>query len=104
MLNKLTDRDGNAVVFSYNTVTGYAVPSSISWTRTSAGASTYVYTATFAYSTKSAVDTIKTQVAGQSVQNAQRLSSVTITSAASGSPRTVRKYVLAYETSATRPN
>lgn len=101
MLNKITDRDGNAIVFTYNTATGYAVPATISWARTSAGATTYIYSVAFAYSTKSASDTVKGMVAGQSIQNAQRLDSIAIASSASVPNKTVRKYVLAYETSAT---
>jgi RHS repeat-associated protein len=100
MLNKIVDRDGNAIVLTYNTATGYAVPATISWARTSAGASTYIYSAAFAYSTKTAADTIKNVVAGQSIQNAQRLDSVTVSSVASGTSKVVRKYVLTYETGA----
>jgi hypothetical protein len=73
MLSRVSDRDGNSYAITWNTATGYSDPASISWTPVSDGSTTYTYSATFTYSTKSSVDTVAESIAGQSISNAKRL-------------------------------
>ena len=51
MLNKVSDRNGNNYVITYNNATGFAVPSSISWAPLSAGSTVYEYVVNFSYTT-----------------------------------------------------
>jgi Salmonella virulence plasmid 65kDa B protein len=53
MLNQIADRSGNKIVITYATpdagLTGTTVPTQIEWTAVSQGASTYLYSMSFAY-------------------------------------------------------
>ncbi len=51
LLNEESDPPGNTLTISYSTATGAAVPSTISWTPTSHGASAYSYQMQFSYGT-----------------------------------------------------
>lgn len=93
-LNKVTDRAGNTYVISYHNQDGHAVPASISWAPTAAGSSSYLYTATFTYSTtRSTKDSQSAFVAGYFVTNTRRLEDIAI--AHSGT--VIRKYALTYD-------
>jgi virulence plasmid B protein len=93
-LDKVTDRNGNHMTFTYYQGSGSFVPLSIQYTAPN-GSTTYSYQVNFAYTTKSANDLISKYIAGSQVQQTQQLSTITITS----SGTTVREYRLAYTTS-----
>jgi hypothetical protein len=81
MLNKVSDRNGNNYVVSYNNTGGFAVPDVISWTPTSLGAGTYQYEAKFNYWTgRSNADSYFGSVANYSITNRYRLESIQIKS------------------------
>lgn len=93
-LNKVSDPAGNTLLVTYINSNGYAVPATISWTPISHGATSYLYTATFAYSTnRTEKDTQSGYVAGHAVTNNNRLESIAI----AHSGQVVRKYVLGYD-------
>ncbi len=98
-LDKISDRDGNALLtVTYNNANGHAVPSKISWAPTSAGSTSYLYSAEFAYSsTRTDKDSQLGFVAGFRVENRSLLTGITIKSAAGGTARTVKRYVLTPE-------
>jgi RHS repeat-associated protein len=95
MLNQVSDTAGNTMTISYTTATGTAVPSTISWTPTSHGASTYSYTMVFGYGTN--VLPTAGYVAGTPVQNPELLGTITINY--NGSQ--VKQYILTYQQSGT---
>jgi hypothetical protein len=96
MLNKVSDRNGNNYVISYNNATGFAVPDVISWTPTSLGAATYRYEAKFNYlTTRADKDSYIGKIAGFDVSNRNRLENIQIKSAGT----VVRKYRFTYDTS-----
>lgn len=96
-LDKVTDTSGNTMTISYATGTGSAVPSTISWTASSYGASSYDYTMQFTYGTNATASSIYGYVAGTNVSNTNLLQSITINYEGS----TVRKYALSYQQSPT---
>jgi RHS repeat-associated protein len=93
-LDKVTDRAGNQMTFTYFQQGGAYVPFSIQYTAPS-GSTSFPYQVKFVYSTKSANDTLTSYVAGSQVQKTQQLSTITMTS----SGTTVREYKLSYTTS-----
>ena len=96
-LDKVTDASGNTMTFTYTDGTGSAVPSTISWTPTSSGASTYAYTMQFTYGTNSAASSTYGYVAGTSVSNTNLLQSITVDYQGT----TIRNYALTYQQSPT---
>ena len=101
MLDKVTDRAGNTMKLTYmapsSTLAGTTVPTTISWTPTASGSSTYSYTMTFAYGANVPQSSYYGYKAGTPVLNTNLLSSITI--AYSGT--TVKKYFLSYHLSPT---
>jgi hypothetical protein len=96
MLNKVSDRNGNNYIVSYDNGNGFAVPDVISWTPTYSGSPNYRYEAKFNYSTARAdEDSYIGMIAGFEVTNRHRLENIQIKSAGN----VVRKYRLAYDTS-----
>jgi RHS repeat-associated protein len=95
-LDKVTDRAGNHMTFTYYQSGGAYVPLSIQYTAPS-GSTSFPYQVNFTYSTKSSNDTISKYIAGSQIQQTQQLSTITVTS----SGTTVREYKLLYSTSAT---
>ena len=96
MLNEITDAAGNTMTISYNTANGSAIPATISWTPTSAGASTYAYTMVFSY-TSAQLSSSSAYVAGEPISDTNLLASITVNYG--GSP--VKEYVLQYQQSPT---
>jgi RHS repeat-associated protein len=94
-LDKVTDPAGNTMTISYNAATGTAVPATISWTPTSAGATSYAYTMTFSYGTNVPQSSIYGYVAGTTVINTQLLNSIAIAYVGT----TVKQYNLTYTNS-----
>jgi hypothetical protein len=77
MLNKVSDRNGNNYVVSYNNANGFAVPDEISWTPTFFGSPNYVYQAKFNYFTsRGDADSYLGRIAGVDVSNRNRLESI----------------------------
>jgi len=97
LLSKVVDRAGNNYVINYTKLSGTAVPATILWTPTSAGASTYTYTMTFNYTANVPQSSINGYVAGTLVSNADLLSSIAISS----SGTIIRDYFLGYQASPT---
>lgn len=96
MLNKVSDRNGNNYVISYNNSNGFAVPDVISWTPISWGSTTYRYEAKFNYvNNRTDADSYLGKVYGYDVANRYRLETIQIKS--SGVVK--RKYRFAYDTS-----
>jgi RHS repeat-associated protein len=95
MLNQVSDPAGNTMTISYIGGTGSAVPNTISWTPTTHGASSYVYTMVFGYG----ANELPTAgyVAGTPVQNPNLLGSITI----NNNGAQVKQYVLTYQLSGT---
>jgi RHS repeat-associated protein len=93
-LDKVTDRAGNHMMFTYYQSGGAYVPLSIQYTAPS-GSTTFPFQVNFGYTTKSASDTISKFIAGSQIQQTQQLSTITVTS----SGTTVREYKLLYTTS-----
>ena len=96
-LDKVTDRAGNTMTFAYTDSTGSAVPSTISWTPTSHGATSYAYSMQFAYGTNASASSTYGYVAGTTVTNTNLLSSITVNYQGA----TVKKYALTYQSSTT---
>lgn len=96
-LDKVTDRAGNTMTISYSNSNGTAVPTTISWTPSSYGATTYNYTMQFAYGTNVPQSSTYEYVAGSSIINTNLLSSISIEYTGT----TVKKYVLTYQQSPT---
>ncbi len=93
-LDKVTDRSGNYMTFTYNQSYGTYVPSSIQYTAPS-GSTSFPYKITFAYTAKSSADILSAAVATTEVQQTEQLSTITVTYAGT----TVREYKLLYTTS-----
>src|SRR5579883_1182871 len=98
-LDKVTDTAGNTMTYSYSSsgLLGSAVPSTISWTPSSYGATTYNYTMQFAYGTNSTTSSYYGYVGGTEVTNTDLLQSITINYGGT----TVKKYALTYQASPT---
>lgn len=95
MANEVSDPYSNTMTIAYSTATGTAVPTTISWTPSSHGSSTYNYTMTFAYGAN--VVPPHGYVGGTSFTNPNLLSSIAI--AYSGTA--VKTYYLTYTASST---
>ncbi len=93
LLDKITDRGGNTLTVAYTTATGSAIPSTISWSPTSAGGSSYQYTMTFNYGANVPQSSYYGYVAGTPIVNANLLSSITVKY--QGTVK--RNYVLTYQ-------
>jgi virulence plasmid B protein len=93
-LDKVTDSSGNTMEFVYLQSGGAYAPSIIKYTAPS-GSSTYPYQINFAYTTKSASDTLTRYIAASQIQQTEQLSTITVTN----SSTTVREYKLLYTTS-----
>jgi RHS repeat-associated protein len=93
-LDKVTDRAGNHMTFTYYQQAGSYVPLSIQYTAPS-GSSTFPYQINFTYTAKSANDTLSKFIAASQIQQTEQLSTITVTSSGS----TVREYKLLYTTS-----
>ena len=97
LLSKVIDRAGNNFVINYTALTGTAVPNTILWTPTSAGAPTYAYTMTFNYTSNVPQSSLTKYIGGTSVTDAKLLSSIAI----SHSGTVVKDYFLGYQASPT---
>jgi RHS repeat-associated protein len=95
LLSKVTDRAGNNLVINYTALTGTAVPHTILWTPTSAGASTYVYEMLFNYVPNTAQSSIYEIVDATPVNNTDLLSSIEILSGGT----VIKDYFLGYQAS-----
>jgi RHS repeat-associated protein len=82
MLNKVSDRNGNSLKITYSIGAGAGladfVPITLSWGPTSAGASTYNYTATLAYDARTGKDIQHYSLLGSARVGQNRLKSITI--------------------------
>ena len=96
-LNKLYDRQGNALVVTYTQSNGSAVPASIQYARSSAGSSSFNNEITFSYSTTALIDAENNYVSGGSIYDANQL--LTVTARTNGA--LVRRYNLSYAASPT---
>jgi RHS repeat-associated protein len=95
LLSKVTDRAGNNLVINYTALTGTAVPHTILWTPTSAGASTYTYEMLFNYVPNAPQSSFYGYVGGTPVSNPDLLSSIEILS----SGTVIKDYFLGYQAS-----
>jgi len=95
-LDKVTDRYGNQMTFTYYQAGGAYVPLSIQYTAPS-GSTSFPYQVSFHYTTKASNDLISSFIAGSQIQQTQQLSTITMTS----SGTIVREYELSYATSPT---
>jgi RHS repeat-associated protein len=106
LLNRVSDTSGNSYVVTYGPglsgSAGIAVPTSISWTPSGAGSTSYNYTASFHYVARGASEAISggfpnmdTTVTATALVNTNLLSDITI----SYSGTTVRYYKFNYTTS-----
>jgi RHS repeat-associated protein len=96
-LNKAYDRNGNNYLVSYTSGgPGVVLPSSIMWTPTSHGASTYRYTMTFSWHMdRSEIDSVHGVTGGTILINRGLLQGVQVVSG----QNVVRHYVLTHDTS-----
>jgi RHS repeat-associated protein len=97
MLNEVSDRAGNTMQIAYTTATGTVVPSTISWTPSSSGSSTYNYTMQFTYGDNVAQSSPALYIAGTPVQNPDLLESITVSYTGTAQ----RTYTLTYQQSPT---
>ena len=95
MLSKVIDRAGNNYVINYTLLSGAAIPSTIFWTPTSAGVSTYTYTMQFNYTTNVPQGTVYKYLDGTVVTNNQLLSSIEILQGTT----VLKDYFLGYQAS-----
>lgn len=102
-LNKVRDRSGNQYVLTYGSgqtgSVGVGVPLNISYTLTSAGASTYRYSVAFTYTTDTADGTEVRYVAGGTTSNNNLLSRIEIKRL--DVVKSLRTYSFGYEASPT---
>ncbi len=96
MLDKITDRAGNTLIVTYQTLTGTAVPSSIYWTPAGYSSTSYQYAMTFGYGTPAGQGQFG-YLAGTAVANSNLLQTITI----KYSGTVVKEYFLSYQTSST---
>jgi RHS repeat-associated protein len=115
LLDKVSDRAGNNYVINYGSVngsTGVGLPTSIMYTPTSAGATSYTYMIAFTYGSRVAQNpntrrpAILLNANGTSVNNPDLLSTITVSYSASGVSTsnpgaTIRMYKFGYTSSAT---
>jgi hypothetical protein len=97
LLSKVIDRSGNNYVINYTTLIGTAVPNTILWTPTSAGATTYSYKMQFNYGANVPASTLTKYIGGTAVTNADLLSSIEVLSGTT----VVKDYFLTYLASPT---
>jgi len=93
MLDKVTDRAGNTMAYTYTTATGAALPATISWTPSSYGSTTYNYIMQFNYGANVSYSSYYGYVAGTPVTDTSLLGSITISYAGA----TIKNYVLSYQ-------
>jgi hypothetical protein len=94
MLDKVTDRAGNALIVNYLTdpsMPGTVIPSTISWTPIGAGATVYSYTMTFGYGTLPAAAATYQYVAGTQIINNRFLQTISISHGS-----LIKEYFLGY--------
>ncbi len=96
MLDKVSDRQGNNMVFTYAGATS-ATLSTIQYTATPGSGATYGYKVAFTYTQRTGGTSITTYVAGSAVTQSQELTNINVTSAGTS----VRQYNLIYTTSPT---
>ena len=97
LLSKVFDPAGNSYVVNYTTLTGAAVPSTIEWTPTTAGGTTYTYTMQFNYTTNAPPSSLTKYIGGTAVSNTKLLSSIEILYGST----VVKDYFLGYQASPT---
>lgn len=97
LLSKVIDRSGNNLVINYTALSGTAVPDTIMWTPTAAGASTYAYQMQFNYTTNVPQSSVTAYIGGTSVTSNKLLSSISISNAGT----VVKDYFLGYQASPT---
>jgi RHS repeat-associated protein len=98
MLSQIEDRLGNTLVaINYSPEQGTAVPSSISWSPTSAGATTFNYVMNFTYGTNSPLTSVYLYEAATPVALTDILQAITL----SYNGTEYLNYVLTYQTSPT---
>jgi hypothetical protein len=97
LLSKVIDRAGNNFVVNYTTLTGTAVPNTILWTPTSAGASTYTYTMQFNYTGNVPQSSLTKYIGGTASTNTELLSSIEVLIGTT----VLRDYFLGYQASPT---
>jgi RHS repeat-associated protein len=96
MLSKVIDRAGNNYVINYTGANGAAVPDTILWTPTGAGATTYTYSMHFSYTPNVPQSSPFKYIAGTVSTTTSLLSSMTISSGTT----VLKDYFLQYTTSA----
>jgi RHS repeat-associated protein len=94
-LDRVTDRSGNQMIYTYLQSGGAYVPATIKYTAPS-GSTSYPYTVSFGYSPKATNDYGYFAVAGTQVQQTNQLSSIGVANSSVGS---LRGYNLTYSTS-----
>jgi RHS repeat-associated protein len=101
LLSKVIDRSGNNYVINYTTFSdvliGTAVPTTILWTPSGAGSSTYLYSMQFNYSSNVAQSSVAKYVGGTVVSNTKLLSSIEVLY----NSTVVKDYFLTYTASTT---
>ena len=97
LLNEVSDRPGNTMVITYSQSNGSAVPSTISWTPSTHGSSSYNDEIQFSYATNAVGSSKYWGLASHFQQNTNLLQSITITAAGS----VVKYYALTYALSPT---
>jgi RHS repeat-associated protein len=94
MVSRITDRNGNSMTYSYDNDLGTAVPTKIQWAPTSHGASTYLYSADFSWTTDVSSSVFRGFVGSYAIIDNKRLTAISV----HHSGALVRKYVLGYAT------
>jgi RHS repeat-associated protein len=111
LLDKVSDRNGNNYVVNYGSVngaTGLGLPTSIAYTPTTSGSTTYAYTIYLGYGTRLAQNSATTHTAitgyqaGVLISNPNLLNAIELTYRPTGGSSTiVRNYTFAYNVSPT---
>ncbi len=79
MLYRASDRSGNSYSISYVNRDGFAIPSTISWARSTRDATNYKYEARFKFSNRRLEnDSYNGRIAGYQVSNRHRLESIQV--------------------------
>jgi len=101
MLRQISDRSNNRVRFTYvaagSGLTGTTNPSTIEWTATTSGGTTFLYSMAFTYGSNTPPSSQAGYVAGTAVTDDDLLTNISV----SNNGAVVRKYYLAYNTSPT---
>jgi hypothetical protein len=96
-INEISDRSGNTMTIAYTSITGGAIPATISWTPVSQGSASYSYTMLFGYGTNVPQSSYYGYVAGTPVADTSLLNTITIEYLGS----VVKKYNLTYQAALT---